>query len=64
MKLNTQTIKYEFKLLYNLVLKEILSYYEEDENSKDNLSDIYLYLYHYYKSGKTAGKFSDNFKSK
>ena len=64
-KLNPDHIKYEFKKLENLHLKEILSFYDdEDDNSKNNLSDIYYYLYHYFKSGKTASKFSDKFKIK
>lgn len=58
-------IKYEFKKLENLELKDILTFYDdEDEDSKDNLSDIYYYLYYYFKSGKTTGKYSDNFKAK
>ena len=57
--------KYTYKNLLNLDLNEILNYYDDESiNSKDNLSDIYLYKYYYKKSGNKEGKFSDNFKKK
>ena len=43
-------------------LDDILDYYNSKEkNAVDNLSDIYYYIYHYEKSNKTRGAYSDNF---
>ena len=54
--------KFNLRDFSKMELADILEYYNSKENnSADNLSDILYYIYHYEKSNKTRGKYSENF---
>ena len=53
--------KFILKDLSKLSLNEIIDYYRDNQTTGDNLGDIYYYIYHYNKSNKKEGKYTDNF---